>query len=230
MASHPVPDEYLSEALDHTDVSPDRLESLLEELQANLYASVEKLVNQAWFFGGVDNYLSTFNTYEGVWFGFTRDDLLHTHLDDRQVTPDELLAVYIAHESFARDRFNLIVDVPDDHGQNLRDRVYFPVYIELPEAWRRGYKFTAIELKRLCQRELRPAEVLDYWVCVKLEADKEQWIAARGVDREAINKNIRQAKAKLQDESTALNYDIDRIGVDQPSDGYEPPWWPEVDA
>jgi hypothetical protein len=70
--------------------------------------------------------------------------------------------------------------------------------VERPKGWGVARLVTAWQMMEFAREGLRPAEIIDYWVVENQEMPLAEWARDRNVGKEAVRKNIRQAKSKIQ--------------------------------
>lgn len=81
-------------------------------------------------------------------------------------------------------------------------KVCTPVVVEMPGWWDDASLFLQEKLKHLTKQGLSPAEVLDLLAVDYLKMSNRVWAETRGVSSvEAVRKNARQAREKLEDSS-----------------------------
>lgn len=86
--------------------------------------------------------------------------------------------------------------------------------IAYPDRWLDGKWQPFQRFQELVARcEMSPAEALDYWAVHHANVDSIDWAANRDVDPEAVRKNIRQAKAKLNDENLEATHEAETFNV-----------------
>jgi len=199
-------------------ITQEQLDQALAQVQKALEPKLNEYYEKAWLQGGAETHLA--DCPEGVFFAFTptklqNEDAVREHdLDD--VT---FQAVFEAHQNMAAV-FGFDVDRPTNYANKLVDD-YYPIYIKYPEYWLEAQHHSRLRMKRLLLHGLTPAEALDHWALKDGTASfgtnkqEQRWQAHRDVDREAINKTLRQAREKLNDPEQQPYYEEQNITVEK---------------
>lgn len=115
------------------------------------------------------------------------------HLDLSDVERQAVQEAYYNHSlNLAKDGYNNLQPEAIEEFQGIL------LVVKRPEGWGTARLATAWQLIEFAREGLRPAEILDYWVVENQEMPLEEWAADRGVEKEAVRKNIRQAKSKFR--------------------------------
>lgn len=149
---------------------------------------------------------------KGVWLAFNKYELREEMREaDQDYDADRLYAVAGAY----LDQFQsmgLTLAVPGPIGRKFEDPFFYPVHVSYPEHWLNSEWHTFQRFEELVgEYGLSPAEALDYWVTTRTNKDSIDWSGARGVQPEAIRKNIRQAKAQIEDNDGEPRRERNRI-------------------
>lgn len=198
---NPLAERSTTEAASNHPVTKQQLEKALTQLQSVLETQINKYYDQAWLGGGAQNHL--YDTPDGIFFAFSPTWLYNEeHVQELGFDKEMFNAVIDAHRNQA-SIWGFDVDRPTTYGNNLVDD-YSPFYIAYPENWLEAQYHARLRMMRLLQYHLTPAEALDYWALkdstasLSSNSDRDRWHAFRGVDREAVNKTLRQAEDKLE--------------------------------
>lgn len=203
----PIADDCIRDAAADHPVTYDQVYEALELIQQDLAGKLNQLYEEAWTDGGAQNHLA--DASDGVWFALIPFDVWEPINDE--VDEGVFMAAMDAHERMAADRFRFEIDRPTSYAAKL-EQDYRAFFIAFPEAWRSALYHARVRMKHLLHHGLTPAEALDYWALEagpgRLQTNRagDGWYAARGVDREAVNKTVRQAREKLGDEDCRPYY------------------------
>lgn len=194
---HDIADSAIRTAASETEVTVDELNELLDDFQDGLEDKFYDWMKFHFVPGGSEEYLVE-GIKDGYWFGLDLTEF--KPLFDADVTSEERVAVAMAHETEFHEQ-GMAMEIPQSWANHRDLDQYVPVMIASTDGFERGLQASVFHLMRLVSYDMTPAEALDYYVIEDLDWKKEEWIGYRGVGREAINKNLRSARDKLdQDE------------------------------
>jgi hypothetical protein len=214
-----VKDQYLTEVAAESAFTREELATAAEVVEQTLQDRLLRHYERAQLRGGTDYWLLRIEQGNdpGVWLAFTIQELKQELREpDYDVESGQLSAVAIAYlEQF--QAMGYTVGVPGSIARSIKDPVFYPIYVGYPEGWKDGEYNTLQRFQRLLARfDLSPAEALDYWAMERMNKTANDWSSVRGVDPEAVRKNVRQAEEKIQtlrDDDTERPYETNRLRV-----------------
>jgi hypothetical protein len=104
--------------------------------------------------------------------------------------------------------------VPGAIARYHKSDLWYPIHVPYPDEWQNGEWHSFQRFQELVSRyELSPAEALDYWAVERNNEDALSWGGKRNVQPEAVRKNIRQAKEKLNDEDLGAAHKTEQIQI-----------------
>jgi len=203
---------YLEKAAENNDFTLSDLKETEEKLQSAIQSRLNKHWKRSRLKSGEDYWLLEGN--HGVWLAFN-DYELHEELRETKTECDSHLvkAVAFAHLEGFQERGTTIA-VPGGLARYHKSNFWYPIYVPFPDEWRNGEWHSLQRLQELVSRyELSPAEALDYWAVERHNEDAVRWGGKRNVQPEAVRKNIRQAKEKLNDEDLGAAHETERFQI-----------------
>ena len=213
----PIAEEDVRKAASDYPVTFGQVSEVLVDLQNALADDLNSLYEKAWIGGGADNHL--FEMEHGVWFALVPPRLYTRYFEPDEIDDDAFLAACLAHE-YNTERLGEALVTPTPYANTLKgDLDYSPFFIEFPTGWKMGLQHSRLEMRYLLHHGMTPAEAIDYWALefgvsrLSTPQAQDSWRAARDVDREAINKTLRQAKEKRNDESRKPRHKEQNIQV-----------------
>lgn len=193
---HDIGESAVRTAASETEFTVGELNELLDDFQESLEGEFYDLMRFNFVPGGSEEFLIR-GLKDGYWFGMHVSEL--APLFDTEVSTEERVAIAYAHEVEFRNQ-GMAIEIPQSWANHRNIEDYVPVMVASTGEFERGFQASIFHLMRLVSYDMTPAEALDYYVVEDREWDKEEWIARRGVGREAINKNLRSARDKLDQE------------------------------
>lgn len=190
---HDISDDAIQTAASETELTSEDVDELLNEFQAGLESEFYDRMEVDYVPGGSEKFLLR-GLKDGYWFAMHANRF--RSILGREVTDQERLAIAVAHETELMNQ-GVAMEIPQSWANNHHLEWFMPVMIATTDEFDRGVDSIFYHLLRLVSHDLTPAEALDYFVVSDQEWDKEVWIARRGVGREAVNKNLRSARDKL---------------------------------
>jgi hypothetical protein len=202
--------DYMEKAAANNDFTL----SDLKETEKKLRSAIQSRLNEHWkrsrLRSGRDYWL--LEDHHGVWLAFN-DYELYEELREAKTECDSNLVkvVAFAHlEGF--QQMDKTIAVPGEIARYHENDLWYPIYVPFPEEWQNGEWHSLQRLQELVSRyNLSPAEALDYWAIQRHNEDAMSWSGKRNVQPEAVRKNARQAKEKLNDEDLGATHEAERI-------------------
>jgi hypothetical protein len=201
MGSATPSEEHLKELAANTEYTLNELDATAETLQETLQERLNKLFENNRLHSEDDYWLIDMSG--GAWIGFSIMELAEElRRTGHEYDNAQLQAVAYAHLEYFQDTMEMTVAVPAPVARRLEDAFIFPIYVSYPEEWRECQTHVLLRFQELVWRYgMSPAEALDYWV-TEIQGQKlSMWAGKRGVEPEAVRKNVRQAREKIEDES-----------------------------
>ena len=190
---HQIGDSAVKTAASETSLNTTEVESVLNEFQGGLEDEFYSEMKNNFVPGGSEEFLVK-GLNGGYWFAIYATKF--RSIIGREMSDDERLAIAIAHETEFQNQ-GLAMEIPQTYVNSHDVEWLIPVMVASSDEFHRGVDASYFHLLRLVSYDLTPAEALDYFVVEDGGWDKETWIARRGVGREAVNKNLRAAREKL---------------------------------
>jgi len=203
---------YLEEAAENNDFSL----SELEEVEEKLVSAIQSRLNKHWkhsqLRSGEDYWL--LEDGQGVWLALN-DYELHEELREADIECNSRLVKVVAFGHLVGfQQQNATIAVPGAIARYNKSDLWYPIYVPFPEEWQNGERHSRQRLQRLVSRyNMSPAEALDYWATTRHNEDSNSWGAKRDVQPEAVRKNVRQAKEKLNDEDLGAAHEKEKIRI-----------------
>lgn len=196
--------EYTVDDLRDTD------QKLEEAIQSRLHKHFERCRLKT----GSDYWLFEDLGGQSVWLAFTKHDLQEELRNTNTDIPYErLITVATAYLEEFQER-GLTLAIPGMLARQLKEPLYFPIRVRYPDGWKNGEWHSYQRIEELVFRyEMSPAEALDWWAVERMNKDSTEWATKRGVGAEAIRKNIRQAKAALEDDELGVTREGEIVQV-----------------
>jgi len=211
--SAPLPEDCVRDAAAEYPVTADDVADALSTLQENLGGKLNSLYERAWLEGGPQTFLTEIP--EGPFFALTPHDVRDEF--DRDVDADLVNAVVAAHKNMAA-LWGFDVDRPTAYADTIKSD-YCPIFVAYPDNWKDAQYHARVRMMNLLHHDFTPAEALDYWALksghssLSTTMNQEKWHASRGVDYDATNKTIRQAKEKLDNPQKQPYYEKQNINI-----------------
>jgi hypothetical protein len=192
---HPIRPEHVQAGALAAPVSEDELNEILTDIQSVASEKLAKFLEDSLTHRDEGVEVLNFKNLEEVILA-VHPSIWEEHLGHLDLSEEERQAVqevYYNHSlSLAEDGYNNLQPKAIDEFQGIL------LVVKRPEGWGTARLATAWQLIEFAREGLRPAEILDYWIIENQEMPLEEWAADRGVEKEAVRKNIRQAKSKFQ--------------------------------
>lgn len=198
IVSTPVREDDIENAAARGELSPDEIEQALDQVQEAAEDDVGDLFESAFH---TNDKITTpavvicHHPAEHLIFGANTEYLDHVS-DEADLTDVEAQAVQDAFYSYAEYRSESGFGVNRETVAKNRNNL---LVIEKPDGWGTAQLVAIWEFGSLCSVGLTPAEALDYWVIEQQDWTPNTWSESRRVGPEAIRKNCRQAREKLND-------------------------------
>jgi len=146
------------------------------------------------------------------WFALTfRDVIGEVRRADLDIERKLLFHVADAHLADFQDS-GFTLSIPLKLARRRKDPMYYPIHVDPPQEWSEVRYHTFQQLREFTSRhEMTAAEALDFWISEEANVSNNEWAAYRGVDPEAVRKNIRQAKEKYGDPNLGASLPEQRI-------------------
>lgn len=222
MGVRKIDQEYLEDVALNSEKTLDELidvaENLHDAIQSRLNKNFEKFRLQS----GENQWLG--EEANGVWIAFTKFGLKEELRQvDIELEYEDVVTIGYAYLSEFQ-RSERTIAIPGTFARQLKEPFFLPVFIEYTDEWLAGEYHTLLRFQELIWRyEMSPAEALDYWATQRKAQDSTEWSGLRGVEPEAVRKNVRQAKEKIQDDvlgSTHERSNLRIVSTDEiPEDG-----------
>jgi len=191
--NHKIGDSAVQAAASETSLTADEVEDVLDDFQAGLEDKFYDMMKTEFVPGGSERFLIR-GLNNGYWFAVQANKF--RSIIGREISDEEKLAIAVAHETEFQNQ-GVAMEIPQTWVNNVDIEWLIPVMVASSDEFHRGRDASVFHILRLVSYELTPAEALDYFVVEDRGWDKETWIARRGVGREAVNKNLRAARDKL---------------------------------
>lgn len=210
-------EDQLKETAAETGYTYDELVQTAEKLERAIQSRFHKHFERCHLSAGHDYWL--LERRDGVWLAFNEAQL-HDEMKraDIEFDPTKLKLVATAHLHAFQER-DITIAVPGTVARSLRDPFFYPISVDTPDGWEEGQIYARQQFQELVSRyNCSPAEALDYWAVEEMYEDSISWAGKRNVDPEAVRKNVRQAKEKLNDDdlgATHENADIRPVRIDE---------------
>jgi len=192
---HPIRSEHVQAGALAAPVSEDELNRILANIQSVASEKLAKFLEESLTHRDEDVEVLNFKNLEEVILA-VHPSIWEEHLGHLDLSDAERQAVqeaYYNHSlNLAKDGYNNLQPEAVEEFQGIL------LVVKRPERWGTARLATAWQLIEFAREGLRPAEILDYWVVENQEMPLEEWAADRGVEKEAVRKNIRQAKSKFR--------------------------------
>jgi hypothetical protein len=204
--------EYLENVAANNDCTLAELKETEEKLQSAIQSRLNKHWKRSRLRSGEDYWL--YENGQGVWLAFNEYEL-REELREAKIECDTSLVKVVAFghlEEFQQG--GATIAVPGGIARYHKSDLWYPIYVPFPDEWQNGEWHSLQRLQELVSRyELSPAEALDYWAVEHHNEDGVSWGGKRNVQPEAIRKNVRQAKEKLDDEDLGAAHEKERFRV-----------------
>ena len=218
-------EEYLTDAAANSEYTVEELSSTSADLERAIQSKLGKHFERCHLQGGRNYWLKELRSESpGAWLAFTAHELADEMREAGiEFDYDQLKLVADVHrERFQRNGVTL--KVPGPVARSKKSSVHYPIYVEFPPGWYQGESLTFQRFHEMVSRyEMSPAEALDIWAVELMRQSAHDWAAKRGVQAEAVRKNIRQAREKRQDDELGATHERANIRVapieDIPADG-----------
>lgn len=204
--------DYMEKAAANNDFTLSDLKETEEKLQSAIQSRLNEHWKRSRLQSGEDYWLLEDN--HGVWLAFN-DYELHEELRKAKIECDSDLVKVVAFaylEEFQQRDATLAV--PGGIARYHKSDLWYPIYVPFPDEWRNGEWHSLQRLQELVSRyKLSPAEALDYWAIERHNEDAISWGGKRNVQPEAVRKNVRQAKEKLNDGDLGAAHETEQIQI-----------------
>lgn len=202
-----IDERFIERFAAENEVTKSDLEEYAEEIHEALQENLHEHFRRCRLESGSDYWILE-HPRDGVWLALTKyqiqEELRKT---DHEIDHEKIHAV--AHASL--DEFQnkgWTVEVPGSVWRSRDADIFFPIYVRYPEGWMEGQYFTFQRIQEFVWRyEMSPAEAMDYWTTEYMNRKPESWAGKRNVGPEAIRKNVRQAKEKLDDPENGATHE-----------------------
>jgi hypothetical protein len=204
-----VKERYLRDVASETEYTFDELSETAESLERAIQNNLHKHFRRCRLESGYDYWiLEEDSSYMGLWLALNESELVSEMRGVDWCSDNaRLLAVGSAHLHQFRDR-GLTVEIPGGAARAYKTPFFYPIRVMYPDGWEDGRYHTHQRFEELVARyDLSPSEALDYWVAGRGNLETYDWAAKRGVQPEAVRKNIRQARDKLSDEDRGATHE-----------------------
>lgn len=172
-------------------VTAGQLSTILDRIEEAAQRSLDEYLDAAWNAPGSETTLVAenagayvFAVEAGTWEAISEK----LSLNDREVS-----AARTAHEEHASDL--LTTTASPRFSFDEREALV----VNYPDNWDFCQEMVEWKLSRWAFWGLSPAEILDYWMVEERSWEPRQWANERQVGAEAVRKNVRQAREKLND-------------------------------
>lgn len=197
MSKHALHRHSVAYAAQNTEYTDEEVEEIVETIQSVMAPKLAELYYDAWI-RNKQNYLANLEGEVHV-FGFPQTEWLE--FLSEELTPDEVEVGVLAHQYQARNRWEFLVHV---RQSKLAD--HYPLFIRKEGDAEMGEQIVGYQFARMMKHGMSPAELVDHWLC-----ENQNWNAGkvarwRGISREAVNKNVRQAKEKFGEYDDAVDF------------------------
>jgi hypothetical protein len=197
MGHNPLHDEAIAYAAQNTEYTYDEVVEIVETIQTVMGPKLAKLYYDAWL-RNKQNFLMSLEG-EIVAFAFPETEW-GNHLRD-VLSVDEIQIGMSAHQYYARNHWDFVVQV---NQTKLAD--HYPLFVLREGDAEMGEEIAGYHFARMMKLGMSPAEAVDYWLCERQDWDAGKVARWRGISREAVNKNVRQAKDVFGDFMDAVDY------------------------
>jgi hypothetical protein len=201
---------YFEEAAENNDIPLSDIQQEEQKLLKVIQNRLNKHYKRSRLESGEDYWI--LQDGNGVWLALNGYEL-REELREEKVDIDDKILKIIAYghlEDF--QEWDRTIAVPGSIARYHKSDLWYPIYVPFPEPWNDGRRHALQRLQEYVSRyDLSPAETLDYWATEWHSEDAISWAGKRNVDPEAVRKNIRQAKDKLEDEEMGAAHESERI-------------------
>lgn len=223
-----IQDDYLRSAAAKSEYTEEELTQVAKDLQTAIQSRFNKHFERCHLSSGRDYWL--LEEADGVWLAFTKSEIAE-ELTKANIEYDWEKVVRVAYSYLHefQDR-GLTIKVPGVIARQLKDPFFLPIFVSYPDSWKQSEYYTLQRFEQLVWRyEMSPAEALDYWAVERQSQSPHEWARKRGVQPEAVRKNVRQAKDKLNKKDTGASHEnatlrvvsVDEIPSGEPHDADE---------
>jgi len=193
--SHPIPSDHVQTAALSVDVPEEKLNEILSDIQSiageNLASFLEGSLVHREKAVEVLNFKSNEEAILAV-----HPSTWAEHFSELDLADEEVRAVQDVYYNHSIDRAkNGHNNLNSDSVKKFQGQL---LVVERPKGWGVARLVTAWQMMEFAREGLRPAEIIDYWVVENQEMPLAEWARDRNVGKEAVRKNIRQAKSKIQ--------------------------------
>ncbi|WP_395166366.1 hypothetical protein [Natrinema pallidum] len=192
--------QYLTEAAAKSEYTVEELQETAEKLEDAIQSRLHKHFKRCRLESGY-NYWLLEDYGDSVWLAFNEFELQEEmRRADIEFDPGRLFTVASGYlQQFQSDDITLAV--PGPVARSYEDPFFYPIRVRYPDGWDDGQQHTFNRFQELVWRfDLSPAEALDFWVVERMGQDAIDWSGKRGVQPEAVRKNVRQAREKVGNE------------------------------
>ncbi|MBX0305469.1 hypothetical protein [Haloarcula salinisoli] len=173
-----------------TTVSKSRLTELLEQIAD--VTIIDDYLEKAWRNSSSTVELAFHNPRSDFVF-IIPDSEWDTVFESIDIEEDEATAAKQWHSTRARK----LLETSGSSHEFGENHSYLVVPIQDIEVWQRSRIVLSWWFQELAEDGLTPPEVLDYWMTGEMGNAPKEWASQRDVHPEAVRKNVRQAKEKL---------------------------------
>lgn len=216
-----IQEKYLKEFAANSEHTIDDLLETAENLHTAVQSQLNDHFENCHLHRGKNYWL--FEEDNGVWLAFNKFELGEQMRNAGiEYDTDKLINVGYAYLDQFQER-GLTIEVPGSVARRLEDPFFFPIFVPFPENWDSSKYHTFQQFQELVWRyNMTPAEALDYWVTEYLNRSSNKWAGKRDVQTEAVRKNVRQAKEKLNHDELGASHEnsiIRPVSLDDVPDG-----------
>lgn len=197
----------------NTEHTTDELLRVSHELEEGIQENLLEHFKRSRLRSGYDYWLLNDNRGDpGVWLAFNKRELVEEFggVESNEEYTKLLIIASIYLDTFQTDGYTIAV--PGPVARSYEDPFFYPIHVGFPDGWSDSEYHTYQKFEELISRyDFSPAEALDYWVSTQIGKESHEWAGVRGVQTEAIRKNVRQARDKLQDEELGASHERENI-------------------
>lgn len=191
----------ISDVAAETEYTVEQLNETANDIEQAVQSNLTEHYERCHLYGDRNYWLlESTSGIPGAYLAFSKYDL-YEQLRDAEIEFDADM-VEASATAYLRTfhRHGLTIATPGIVAKNTRGHVYYPIFVAYPDDWRRGEHNTFQRFQEsVMVYDMSPAEALDYWAIERMNKEPHQWARFRGVDPEAVRKNVRQARSKREE-------------------------------
>lgn len=194
----PVAGEYLKEAAARSEYTEEELRETAAKLEQAIQSRLHEHFRNCRLRAGENYWILEWE--DTVWLALNEFEI-NQEIREAGYNEDPAKLELVAQAHLEQFQSNgITIAIPGPVRRHYEDPLFYPIGVSYPEEWQDGFWHTFQRFQELVSRyDHSPAEALDYWAVEKRNESAADWAVKRGVQPEAVRKNVRQAKEKLGD-------------------------------